>query len=235
MQDINEAIRLSIEEKLKDLESKPHLTNFSALFRKNFDAFEKVLNFYKENTRYKKATKESGVNEIRRIMLEARVISSAEEISNGTIVELMHRIRKERNQSKKVVKENSNFHSSGVDLAHLDSVTPTPAKGVTPILEEGHKRDWLDATWLDEEPNWKEWLVNKEYPESGVWSDTWENMWRHLLKKGEERGFTEHQMTTSDGFKQLGGSFSELWLRLNKNRRQLKDKYGWEPYKVGKG
>ncbi len=230
--DLSNVVGDFINSKNTEILDNPELVDLHNLFKNNFEAFERLLDFYKQNTRYKRVSKESGVGEIKKLLVQAGVIKTEEDITTAYVLNTMSRLRAEKKGKKSIKgrKQNSNFHSSVVDLAPQEGARQTVEETVTPPS----LRDWLDPEWLDEEPDWKQWAIEKKKPEPGEWSDEWENMWRHLLKIADERGFNEFQKKSYEGYKQLGSVFADLWLAMNRSRRDLKDQYGWDAYGVGK-
>ncbi len=229
-------VNKTLNEKMEIIENNPELSNLMSVFRTNFDAFEKLLDFYKQNVRYRKHNNESGMNEIKKILVNAQIIKSVDDITDNFISQCLTRIREEKGTKTKIKRggENSNFQSALNAVAPQEGKEVKVGKGVTPTVTPPSQRDWLDPQWLDEEPDWKQWSVEKKKPLPGEWSDEWENMWRHLLKIADERGFNEFQKTHYEGYKQLGSVFADLWLAMNRSRRDLRDQYGWDAYGVGR-
>lgn len=246
MYNYNEQLDRLLEEKLAKLAGNKKYANLLQVFRANFLGFEKLVVFYQLNKNFGKEHGETAFGEIKKFLVATGHLGSVDELSDSHISTYLSKIRKERNVEKRGRKKKS------IALAGVTpTVTPTAenfdfrsAVGSSQVtvadtveqmvMSADHQKDWLDSTWIDDEPNWSELFTGTKKPVEGQWSDYWENVWRHLYKKAEEHGLNDYERTTLQGFKKMGSDVGSLWLNLNKIRRVLKSQYGLNPEGIGK-
>ena len=84
-------------------------------------------------------------------------------------------------------------------------------------------RDWLDPSWLGDEPNWTELVMpGARHPKVVEdWDTHWENVWRWLYSLADAHGLNSFDRTVYAGFKKISASIGDLWLDLSKVRRLM--------------
>lgn len=99
--------------------------------------------------------------------------------------------------------------------------TPTAALGTDNL--DAH--DWVDPSWLGDEPNWGRLLApGADRPKVGDdWDSHWENVWRWLYCLADSHGLNSFDRTVYAGFKKISASIGDLWLDLSKARRIIND------------
>lgn len=229
-----------MEEKLAKLAGNKKYANLFQVFRDNFLNFEKLVVFYQLNKNYGREHGETAFGEIKKFLVATGHIGSVSDLSDSHISTYLNKIRRERNVEKRGRKKKSLTTSvEAVQAENFDRRSiPSQAVGDGAVevvdASSSHLKDWGDAEWLGDAPNWNELLTGKVRPAQGEWSDAWENVWRHLYEEANKHGLNDYEKTTLQGFKKCGADVGSLWLDLNKVRRGLKSQYGLNPEGVGK-
>lgn len=102
-------------------------------------------------------------------------------------------------------------------------VAHSPAKPIALIAHNVDAHDWVDLSWLGDEPNWGKLLApGADRPKVGdEWDNQWENVWRWLYCLADTHGLNSFDRTVYAGFKKISASVGDLWLDLSKVRRLL--------------
>lgn len=236
----DEQLEKLLDEKLSKLAGNKKYASLLQVFRDNFLHFEKLVVFYQLNKNFGKEHGETAFGEIKKFLVSVGHIGSVDELSDSHISTYLNKIRKERNVEKRGRRKKVIAAIGGSSEAENFERQSLPAqvenKPAVTVVEASpsHQKDWLDTGWIDEAPNLDELLTGKKRPAQGEWSDYWENVWRHLYQEADRHGLNDYEKTTLHGFKKMGSDFGSLWLDLNKVRRGLKVKHGFNPEGVGK-
>ncbi len=98
-----------------------------------------------------------------------------------------------------------------------------PTQSVTEGASGSDDHDWLDPSWLGDEPNWTELVMpGARRPKVAEdWDTHWENVWRWLYCLADTHGLNSFDRTVYAGFKKISASIGDLWLDLSKVRRLM--------------